>query len=214
VLLAHKTTRLATTYRDDEFDLSATGVGIVDEAEILGAHRVAAGDVLVGLASSGLHANGYGMIRGALQRPGGMARLNTLIDHRTFREILLTPTRLYAPAVLQLIDSCRVHAFAHVTGGGILGSLGPVLPAGTDAVVRRDRWTPPAVFEHIAEQNRASVDEMERYFNMGVGMVAVVPPEEVARAIDCLTAAGHEAWEIGEVVAGDHRVRMTGQYWS
>ena len=197
----------------DEYDLAGAGVGVVDADDLLGAHRVRPGDVVVAMASSGLHSNGYSMVRHVLL---GAARLSLDAElpelDRPLGEVLLTPTRIYARDCLALAAELEVHAFAHVTGGGLAANLARVLPAGLDAVLDRGAWTPPAVFGLVQTRGRVDQGEMERTFNQGVGMVAVLPAEVGDRALRVLAARGVAAWAAGEVVLGEGTARLVGAH--
>jgi phosphoribosylformylglycinamidine cyclo-ligase len=184
----------------DDYDLSATGVGVVEADAILGPDCVRPGDVVVAMASSGLHANGYSLARHVLLE---MARM-PLDGHveefgRTLGEQLLEPTRIYAKDCLALVAETEVRTFAHITGGGLAANLSRVMPRGLVAVLDRGSWPLAAEFALIARRGRVERAEMERTFNMGVGMVAVVDPAEVDRALAVLTARHVPAWVLGEV---------------
>jgi len=198
----------------DEYDVSGTGVGVVNADAILGPERVGAGDVLIGLGSSGLHSNGYSLVRHVLLEQGGLdlAATPDLLNGRTLADELLTPTRIYALDCLALAEQAGAHAFAHITGGGLAGNLVRVLPPHLDAIVDRSTWAPQPVFELIARTGNVSREQLELTFNLGVGMVAVVPAE---RAGDCLAVAagrGVPAWRLGEVRPGSGRVELAGDY--
>ncbi len=188
---------------DDAYDLAATGVGVVEADDVLGPDRVRPGDVVLAMASSGVHSNGYSLVRHVLLR-GGRLRLDAVVDElgRSLGEALLVPTRIYARDCLRLAQETDVHAFAHVTGGGLAANLARVLPGGVTAVLERASWTPPPIFDLVRTRGRVEQDEMERTFNMGVGMVAVVAPGDVDRALAVLTARHVPAWVLGEVTAG------------
>lgn len=199
----------------DEYDIAATGVGVVEADELLGSEKVLPGDVLIGLGSSGLHSNGYSLVRHVLLGAGRMrldAVVDELGDQRSLGEELLTPTRIYAKDCLALKDETDVHAFAHVTGGGLAGNLARILPITTDAVLDRGTWKPQPIFDLVADRGRIDQDEMERTFNMGVGMVAVVGAEDADRALALLTARHIPAWVIGEVLRGTGEARMVGNH--
>ncbi|HXV93281.1 MAG TPA: phosphoribosylformylglycinamidine cyclo-ligase [Pseudonocardia sp.] len=182
------------------YDLSATGVGIVDADDMLRPDRVRPGDVLVALGSSGLHSNGYSLARHVLLDIARMPLEGHVEEFgHTLGEELLTPTRIYARDCLALAAETGVRTFAHVTGGGLARNLERVLPNGLDAVVERGTWTPAPVFKMIAARGRVERAEMEKTFNMGVGMVAVLPPDDVDRALAVLTARHVPAWVVGEV---------------
>lgn len=182
------------------YDLSATGVGIVDADRMLGPERVRPGDVLVALGSSGLHSNGYSLARHVLLDIARMP-LDGHVEEfgHTLGEELLVPTRIYARDCLALAAETEVRTFSHVTGGGLARNLERVLPKGLIAVAERGSWTPAPVFSLIATRGRVDRVEMERTFNMGVGMVAVLPPYDVDRALAVLTARHVPAWVLGEV---------------
>lgn len=201
--------------RANEYDLSGSGVGVVEEDQLLGAHRVEVGDVIVALGSSGLHANGYALVQHALF---GLARLrlDTVIDEfgnqRTLGQELLTPSSIYARTCLDLMVEVEVKALAHVTGGGIPGNLERVLPEHADAVVERSSWRPQPIFELVARKGRIDQPEMEATFNMGIGMAAVIGAPEAERALAFLKGRGLEAWIAGQIVDGTGDVRMVGSH--
>jgi phosphoribosylformylglycinamidine cyclo-ligase len=201
--------------RADEYDISGTGIGVVEADRLLGPDRVKPGDVLIALGASGLHSNGYSLVRHILLG-GGRMRLDSTVDEldseRTLGEVLLTPTKIYARDCLELVAEAEVHAFAHVTGGGLAGNLVRSLPSTVDAVVDRSSWAPLRVFDVLASRGRVDQAEMERTFNLGVGMVAVVAAEDADRALALLTARHVNAWVLGEVRAGQGEVRMVGKY--
>lgn len=214
-LLGGETAEHPGVLRPDEYDLSATGVGVVEESEILSRDRVEVGDVVIAMGSSGLHSNGYSLVRHVLLGAGRM-RLDTVVEEfgrqRTLGEELLTPTKIYARDCLRLIEECEVRALAHVTGGGIPGNLVRVLPEHVDAVVDRSTWRPQPIFELVQAKGRIEDAEMESTFNMGIGMFAIVAAEDADRAVACLTARGVKAWHAGEIVEGSGTVQMIGQY--
>ncbi|WHT19240.1 phosphoribosylformylglycinamidine cyclo-ligase [Crossiella sp. CA-258035] len=182
------------------YDMSATGVGVVEADKLLGPDRVRPGDVLIGMGSSGLHSNGYSLARHVLLEIGRMPLEGHVEEFgRTLGEEMLEPTRIYAKDCLALAAEADVRTFAHVTGGGLAGNLGRVIPKGLIAELDRGTWTPAPVFALIAQRGRVEKPEMEKTFNMGVGMVAVVAPEEVDRALAVLTARHVPAWVLGEV---------------
>ncbi|HUY52019.1 MAG TPA: phosphoribosylformylglycinamidine cyclo-ligase [Streptosporangiaceae bacterium] len=195
----------------DEFDLAGAATGVVEQADLLGPHRVRAGDVVLAMASSGLHSNGFSLVRQVLDRAGlGLDDEIAAIGGPVGPE-LLTPTRIYARDCLALAGDCDVHAYAHVTGGGLAANLARVLPADTDAVLDRGSWQPPAVFGVLAERGGIPADEMERVFNMGVGMAAVLGRADADRALGVLRRRGVPAWLLGEIVPGSGTARLTGR---
>jgi phosphoribosylformylglycinamidine cyclo-ligase len=197
-LLGGETAEHPGVMPDDQFDLAGFCVGVVDETDLLGPDRVSEGDVLIGLASSGVHANGFSLVRQALlgryqleDTPPGLTR--------TLGEELLEPCAIHAPVVLRLARENLLHAAAHITGGGFTENVPRALPPGLGARVDLGSWTVPPVFDLIAETSGATEDDLYGTFNMGVGMVLVVAAD---RAPEVLDAAGSGAARIGEVVPG------------
>jgi phosphoribosylformylglycinamidine cyclo-ligase len=189
--------------RPDEYDLAGAGVGVVEEDAVLGPDRVREGDVLIAMASSGLHSNGYALARHVLQRTARLP-LDAEIDElatpgSTLGDVLLTPTRIYARDCLAVIAETDVHAFAHITGGGLAANVARVVPDGLEAVVDRGSWTVPQIFRLVEDRGRISDEEMGRTFNLGVGMVAVLPAADVDRALAVLAAHHVPAWTAGEI---------------
>jgi phosphoribosylformylglycinamidine cyclo-ligase len=197
-LLGGETAEHPGVMADDALDLAGFCVGVVDEADLLGPHRVAVGDVLIGLASSGLHANGYSLVRNALL---GRYELDAAAPGltRPLGEELLEPCVIYAPVVRRLALDGLLHAAAHVTGGGFIENVPRALPPGLGARIELGSWPVPPIFGLVAEAAGASRDEMVGTFNMGIGMVLVVAPDAVAGV---LAGAGPAASRIGDVVAG------------
>jgi phosphoribosylformylglycinamidine cyclo-ligase len=202
--------------RPDEYDISGTGVGVVNADSVLGAARIRSGDVLVGMGSSGLHSNGYSLVRHVLLNRGGMSLGATpeILGGRTLGDELLIPTRIYALDCLALAEECGAHAFAHITGGGLAGNLVRVLPDGVEAVVDRATWAPQPIFELIRETAEVPRDELELTFNLGVGMVCALPAGRLTDALALLDGRGVPAWELGKVreSSGPAHVQLAGQY--
>jgi phosphoribosylformylglycinamidine cyclo-ligase len=197
----------------DEYDVAGAGTGVVEADRLLGPDQVRAGDVLVAMASSGLHSNGYSLVRHVLLERGGRSLDRDVPElGRPLGDELLEPTRIYARACLALVGAAEVHAFSHVTGGGLAANLGRVLPDGLSATVDRSTWAPPPVFDLVREVGRVARDELERTLNMGVGMVAVVDGGDADRAVAELTGRGVPAWVAGTVVAGDGPVTLVGDH--
>ncbi|ATZ07019.1 phosphoribosylformylglycinamidine cyclo-ligase [Corynebacterium striatum] len=200
----------------EEYDVSATAVGVVEADSILGPDKVRDGDVLIAMASSGLHSNGYSLARYVLLEQAGLP-LDGHIEElgRTLGEELLEPTRIYAKDCLALTAECNVSTFCHVTGGGLAGNLERVIPEGLTAEVNRSTWTPGQIFKTISSVGKVSLEEMEKTFNMGVGMIAVVSPEDRERAMAMMAARHVDAWELGTIRAageGEARVIMNGEH--
>ena len=188
----------------DDYDVAGAGTGVVEADRVLGPDRVRAGDVLVAMASSGLHSNGYSLVRHVLLSEAGAGwSLDRQVPElgRTLGEELLEPTRIYAKDCLALVDAVEVHAFSHVTGGGLAANLARVLPAGVAADIDRSSWTPPPVFSLVEQVGRVAPDELERTLNLGVGMVAVVAPADADAGVRVLRDHGVDAWVCGSVTA-------------
>jgi phosphoribosylformylglycinamidine cyclo-ligase len=183
----------------DDYDVAGAATGVVNADSVLGPERVRAGDVVVAMASSGLHANGYSLARHVLLSVGRL-RLDSTEDLGVaLGDVLLTPTRIYAKDCLALAATAEVHAFAHITGGGLSANLARVLPPGLAARIDQSTWEPAPIFGLIADRGRVSAAEMERTFNMGVGMVAVVAPQAADAAVALLQARGVPAWVAGMI---------------
>lgn len=203
-LLGGETAEHPGVMEPHHYDLSATGVGVVEADKVLGPERVRMGDQVIAMAASGLHSNGYSLARNVLLDIGRMS-LDGHVEEfgHSLGEELLTPTRIYARDCLALAAETDVRTFAHITGGGLTANLGRVIPAGLHADLDRTTWNPDPVFKLIAGRGRVERSEMEATFNMGVGMVAIVPPDDVDRALAVLTARHVPAWVIGRVTHGE-----------
>jgi phosphoribosylformylglycinamidine cyclo-ligase len=194
-----------------QFDLVGFAVGVV-EADLRLPDGVRAGDRVIGVGSPGLRSNGYTLARKVLVEPGER-RLDDPAwpgADVSLADELIRPSVIYSPALRRLSGDVEVHAFAHVTGGGIPGNLGRVLPAGLGAEIRRGSWPEPRIFAVIGEAGGVADDEMIRVFNLGLGMLAVMPDGEVPAALASLAAAGHAAYEVGRIVDGDGVAVLTG----
>ncbi len=200
-LTGGETAEMPGMYQGDDYDLAGFSVGIVEKSAILTGDKVRQGDVLLGLASSGPHSNGYSLIRKVIETCS--ADLQADLDGRPLGEALLAPTRIYVKSLLALLKEVDVHAFAHITGGGLTENLPRVLPRGTVAHIHTDRWPRPAVFTWLQEQGRIAEDEMLRTFNCGIGMVVCVSPEDAGRASRLLQSAGETLYEIGTIENSD-----------
>jgi phosphoribosylformylglycinamidine cyclo-ligase len=183
----------------DDYDVAGAATGVVDADKVLGPERVRAGDVVIAMASSGLHSNGYSLARHVLLKAAGLKLDSTAELGVPLGDVLLTPTRIYAKDCLALAAAVDVHAFSHVTGGGLQANLARVLPNGLAASIDFSSWTPAPIFQLIAERGQVDPAEMERTFNMGVGMVAVLPESAADAALTLLKSRGVPAWLVGEV---------------
>jgi phosphoribosylformylglycinamidine cyclo-ligase len=191
----------------DEYDVAGAGTGVVEADAVLGADRVRAGDTVIAMAASGLHSNGYSLVRHVFFDRAGWALDRDVPEFgRTLGEELLEPTRIYSLDCLALARATEVHAFAHVTGGGLAANLARVIPEGLAARLDRGTWTPPPVFTVVGGLGGVETTELERTLNMGVGMVAVVPPASADASLALLASRNVPAWVLGEVVerSADH----------
>ncbi len=212
-LIGGETAEHPGSLASDDFDLAGFAVGVVERDRLLGPARVGPGDVLIGLVSPGLRCNGYSMARRALLEIGGRSLDDDAYPGapHSLADELMEPSVIYAPAVLALTDGVAVRAVAHITGGGIAANLARVLPSGCDAVVDRSAWSVPPVFGEVQRAGQVPDDEMDRVFNLGLGMVAVVAAEDAGRAIDVLRARGRRALAVGRILPrGGQRVHMEG----
>ncbi|HET7477395.1 MAG TPA: AIR synthase-related protein, partial [Dermatophilaceae bacterium] len=186
-----------------EYDLAGAATGVVEHARLLGPHRVRPGDAVVALASSGLHANGYSLVRAVLRTARWSLDRHVPDLGRTLGEELLEPTRVYAADLRALIraEGLDVHALSHVTGGGLAANLARVLPPGVLATLDRASWTPAPVFDLVRQLGQVPVPDLERTLNLGVGFVVVLPATQTDRAVEICRARGIPAWLLGEVSA-------------
>ncbi|GHA64862.1 phosphoribosylformylglycinamidine cyclo-ligase [Streptomyces tendae] len=190
----------------DDFDVAGAGTGVVEADRLLGPERIRTGDAVIAMASSGLHSNGYSLVRHVLLNEGGLA-LDAHLDGlgRTLGEELLEPTKIYSLDCLALMRTAEVHAFSHVTGGGLAANLARVIPDGLHAVVDRSTWAPGAIFDLVGRTGRVERLELEKTLNMGVGMIAIVPEESTDVALTTLADRGVDAWVAGEITdRGEH----------
>jgi phosphoribosylformylglycinamidine cyclo-ligase len=192
-----ETAEMPGMYAKGDYDLAGFCVGVVEKSRIIDGAKVKAGDVLIGMASSGAHSNGYSLIRKVIEVSN--ADLNIAFDGATLGERLLEPTRIYVKPVLALLEKVDVHALAHITGGGLLENLPRVMPENTQAIIQRSSWSQPAIFDWLQEQGNIEATEMYRTFNCGIGMVAVVDSADADTSIQLLKEQGIEAFLIGAI---------------
>jgi phosphoribosylformylglycinamidine cyclo-ligase len=185
-------------------------VGVAERDQLITGEHVAPGDVLIGLPSPGLRSNGYSLARRVLLERAGRSLGEPAFDggRRSLAEELLLPSVIYAPAILALLKQVDVRAVAHVTGGGLAGNLPRVLPKGVDATVDPRTWEEPRIFSEIRHAGDIADEEMRKVFNLGIGMVVVVPADEAFRALDVLRSHGQLATEIGTITKGDGQVHF------
>jgi phosphoribosylformylglycinamidine cyclo-ligase len=199
-LVGGETAEMPGMYSGDDYDLAGFCVGLVEKDAIIDGSRTRAGDVILGLASSGAHSNGYSLIRRLLASSG--ATPATEFDGRPLYDLLLEPTRIYVKSVLAVMAEVPVHGVAHITGGGPTGNIPRTLPDGLEAVLEERSWGRPAVFDWLQRAGSIERDEMYRTFNCGLGMTLTVPASHADRALAVLRARGEQASVVGEVRAG------------
>jgi phosphoribosylformylglycinamidine cyclo-ligase len=199
-LVGGETAEMPGMYAGEDYDLAGFCVGLVEKDRIIDGRGTRAGDVILGLASSGPHSNGYSLVRRLLAAAGADA--GTLLDGVPLHDLLLAPTRIYVKSVLALLAEVPVRGIAHITGGGPTGNIPRTLPEGLEAVLEERAWHRPAVFDWLQRAGNVERDEMYRTFNCGLGMTITVPPQDVDRALALLRERGEQATVVGEVRAG------------
>lgn len=206
-LIGGETAEMPGFYGPDEYDLAGFAVGVVERSRIIDGRGTVPGDKLVGLPSSGLHSNGYSLARKVLLELAGYS-VDTYLEilGRTVGEEMLEPTRIYVKAVLPLLDRFEIRGLAHITGGGLTENIPRILPEGTEVNVHLGTWPVPPVFKLIQEIGEVAEEEMMRTFNMGIGLVAVVPENQAGAVVAHLEERGEKSYLIGEVVEGRRKV--------
>ncbi len=200
-LVGGETAEMPGMYHGGDYDLAGFCVGVVERSEVLDGTRVKAGDAVIGLASSGVHSNGYSLVRKLITVTGANER--TQLEGQSLFDRLLTPTRIYVKSMLKVAAAQRVSAFAHITGGGLTDNIPRVLPEGLEAHLVRSRWQRDPVFEWLAASGGIDKAEMYRTFNCGIGMIVVVPAAEADAALALLKASGETAALLGEIRPGN-----------
>ncbi len=210
-LIGGETAEMPGMYAAGDFDLAGFVVGVAERARLLDGRRIAPGDALIGLASSGLHSNGYSLARAVFLETAGWTLDRPVPELGcTLGEELLRPTRIYVRPVLALRDQVDVRGIAHITGGGIPGNLPRILPPGCGASLRRDAWTRPPVFALLQRLGDVPEADMERTFNLGIGLILVVPASQAEAAVAACARLGERAVVLGEIRAGTPGVAWSG----
>jgi len=210
-LVGGETAEMPGMYEGDDYDLAGFCVGVVEKSDIIDGSKVAAGNVLIGLASSGPHSNGYSLIRKILERSGEST--DSPFADSTLGETLLAPTRIYVKPLLEAYKAYGVHAAAHITGGGLLENIPRVLPENCCAVIDAKSWDEPAIFQWLMKHGNVDRMEMYRTFNCGVGMVLAVAADDADNVIALMQQHGEHAWRLGQIetiASGTEQVRITG----
>ncbi|HXQ31773.1 MAG TPA: phosphoribosylformylglycinamidine cyclo-ligase [Steroidobacteraceae bacterium] len=207
-LVGGETAEMPGMYAGADYDLAGFCVGIVEEDRVIDGSRTQAGDVVLGLASSGPHSNGYSLIRRLLTLTGADA--TTRVAGQPLYDLLLAPTRIYVKSLLALVREVPVHGLAHITGGGLIENIPRVLPEGLEVRLDRRAWQRPAVFDWLKSAGNIDETELHRTFNCGIGMTVSVPATAADRALACLRTLGETVFPIGEVRAGSGGVVLDG----
>lgn len=200
-LIGGETAEMPGMYQGNDYDLAGFCVGIVERKRLIDGSRVEAGNALIGLGSSGPHANGYSLIRRILEHTG--ADLKQSVGTETLGEALMAPTRIYVKPLLEILHQFDVRAMAHITGGGLTENLPRVLPGGTEALIDTHSWQWPDVFQWLQRAGNVATEEMFRTFNCGVGMVVCIPETERDQVLETLNDAGEDAWLLGHIQASE-----------
>ena len=209
-LIGGETAEMPGFYPIDEYDLAGFAVGVVDEKDLITGKDLKAGDVLIGMASSGIHSNGYSLVRKIfdLNNEGAKDRLAVYSDElgKTIGEELLTPTRIYVKPLLKLIDEIGIHTVSHITGGGFIENVPRMLPDNLRAVIKKGTWDVLPVFDMMQKKAELTERDMYNTFNMGIGMIVAVEADKADAAVKCLNACGEKAYILGELTDGENGV--------
>lgn len=196
-LVGGETAEMPGMYPAGEYDLAGFAVGCVDKANLIDGSTIAEGDVVLGLASSGAHSNGYSLIRKLIEKSG--IDFNADFHGKPFKDVVMAPTKIYVKSLLALLEAMPVKGMAHITGGGITENVPRVLPEGLTAEVQANSWTLPPLFQWLKAQGNIADAEMYKTFNCGIGMVVVLSPANVAKATELLSKAGETVYQIGQI---------------
>ncbi len=203
-LIGGETAEMPSFYPEGEYDLAGFAVGAVDRPKIIDGKTIRPGDAVIGLASSGLHSNGYSLVRRVFFDQAKLSVNSRLPElDRPLGEVLLTPTRIYAKQILAFVQEFPIKGIAHITGGGITENLPRVFPEGIGAKILRKQWSVPPVFAALARLGQVDREEMYRVFNMGIGLIMVVPAAAMTDVLARAAALGDQGWHIGEIVTAD-----------
>ncbi len=203
-LIGGETAEMPSMYPDGEYDLAGFAVGAVEKSKIIDGSTIAPGDVILGLASSGAHSNGYSLVRKIIERAN--PDMDADFHGRSLRDVLMAPTRIYVKSLLKLIESLPVKGMAHITGGGLVENVPRVLPDSVTAVLEQKSWQLPPLFQWLQKEGNVADAEMHRVFNCGIGMVVVVAADQATAAIEVLSDAGESVYRIGRIQS-----RLSGQ---
>ncbi len=204
-LIGGETAEMPGMYGKGDYDLAGFCVGVVEKQEIIDGSKVKAGDVMIAIASSGPHSNGYSLVRKIIEVSNADITQLFASEDRTLGDALLAPTKIYVKAIHDLLPKFDIHAMAHITGGGLLENIPRVLPENTQAIVDTDSWQLPPVFQWLQDNGNVEIKEMYRTFNCGVGMVLIVAAEDADNITERLNKNGDLAWQLGTIDEGDNQ---------
>ena len=204
-LIGGETAEMPGMYGKGDYDLAGFCVGVVEKQEIIDGSKVKAGDVMIAIASSGPHSNGYSLVRKIIEVSNADITQPFASQDHTLGDALLAPTKIYVKAIHDLLPKFDIHAMAHITGGGLLENIPRVLPENTQAIVDTDSWQLPPVFQWLQDNGNVEIKEMYRTFNCGVGMVLIVAAEDADNITERLNKNGDLAWQLGTIDEGDNR---------
>jgi len=208
-LIGGETAEMPGFYADGEYDMAGFAVGIVDKSKVITGGNIEAGDVIIGLGSSGIHSNGYSLVRKLLIEKEQMS----LVDYvdslgATLGDVLLEPTKIYVKPVLEVIRNVDVKGISHITGGGFFENIPRILPENVDAEITMGSWDKPQIFNLIKEKGNVSTEEMFKTFNMGIGMMLVVSPDKKDNVLEILKSKGETGYVIGKIIEGNRQVKL------
>jgi phosphoribosylformylglycinamidine cyclo-ligase len=210
-LVGGETAEMPGMYEGEDYDLAGFCVGIAEKSKLIDGSKVDQSDILLGLASSGPHSNGYSLIRKIIEVSG--AKLDEKLGNTDLASALMAPTRIYVKPLLELIKNTEVHALSHITGGGLLENIPRVLPENCKAVIDTNSWDLPDIFKWLKQEGNVAAKEMYRTFNCGVGMVIAVPAASADSSLQLLKDLGENVWKIGHIAARngeEEQVELTG----
>ena len=197
-LIGGETAEMPSMYPDGEYDLAGFAVGVVEKSKIITGKSIVPGDIVIGLASSGAHSNGYSLIRKIIERSGVSSDFE--LAGKSLKEVVMTPTQIYVKPVLELLQEVTIKGMAHITGGGLVENIPRVLPENVQAVLHRETWKLPILFQWLAHEGGVADQEMHRVFNCGIGLVVILSSQDASKAIDFLNHKGMASYQIGEIV--------------
>lgn len=208
-LIGGETAEMPGFYAEGEYDMAGFAVGIADKSKVITGRNIRPGDIIIGLKSSGIHSNGYSLVRKLLLEKEQMD-LNSYIEvlNGTLGEVLLKPTKIYVKPVIEVIRKVEVKGISHITGGGFFENIPRILPEDVDAQINIDSWDKPEIFNLIQEKGNISLEEMYSTFNMGIGMMLVVSPENKDDVLEILASKGEIGFVIGEISEGNKQVKL------